>query len=76
MDTTMEEVIVLLSELFPHMTSENWELLLQEPDVKEFGEGVLVRAYQMEHPPIKREIWGEEGETDEDEDVSCEDLPW
>ena len=56
------------------MTLENWERLLQEPDVKEFGNGVLLSAYQMEHPPIEVEYWGEGGSLDDLEDD--EDTAW
>ena len=73
-DSTMEQVIMLLNDLFPHMTLENWERLLQEPDVKEFGNGVLLSAYQMEHPPIEVEYWGEGGSLDDLEDD--EDTAW
>lgn len=72
-DSTMEQVIVLTSELLPHMTPENWERLLQESEVKEFGNGIFTAAYQLEHPPIEVEYWGEDGKYD---DAELEDIPW
>ena len=64
-EKTMCQVIVLLTEIFPYMISKNWEKLIQEPEVKEFGEGILVRAYKApELSEIRnyQKIWGKKKE--------------